>query len=107
MNQSTICVAHVLCLPLPFPHPHPAAILTSHPPTHALLQAPLETPLQPGATFGGLLDLRPQQGQQAMVVHQVSIMLETEEVSVFVCCVCRVACGCRPFSCMMHHRCTQ
>jgi hypothetical protein len=53
-------------------------------------QAPLDSPLQPGATFGGVIDLRPQQQlphgsrQQhvpaALQCHQLVVMLETEEV---------------------------
>ncbi|GFH18660.1 hypothetical protein HaLaN_15500, partial [Haematococcus lacustris] len=60
--------------------------------------APLDTPLQPGATFGGLLDLRPQPGPPGgpqapapgpglpaapaagqLLCHQLVILLETEE----------------------------
>jgi hypothetical protein len=61
-------------------------------------QAPLDSPLQPGATFGGLLDLRPQQqapqgsrphlAPQALQCHQLVVMLETEEVGWWrtICC---------------------
>jgi len=45
-------------------------------------QAPLDTPLQPGSTFGGLLDLRPAGTQAPPLVqcHHIVVMLETEEV---------------------------
>lgn len=45
-------------------------------------QAPLETPLQPGATFGGLLDLRPGGPKAAELArcHHLLVMLESEEV---------------------------
>ncbi|GIL53025.1 hypothetical protein Vafri_8728 [Volvox africanus] len=53
-----------------------------------LLHAPLEVPLQPGATFGGVLDFRQplaiSMGQLStkppMICYGVAILLETEEV---------------------------
>ena len=61
------------CGPVPALHPHSL--------THFCLlrvQPPLDGHLQPGATFGGLLDLG--LGSSSSRCHQLSVMLETEEV---------------------------
>lgn len=53
-----------------------------HPVLKITLQAPLDTPLQPGATFGGLLDLRPAglKAPSAVRCNHLVVMLETEEI---------------------------
>nr|ADI46830.1 RGP1f [Volvox carteri f. nagariensis] len=65
----------------------------SHPLLRVLLHAPLEVPLQPGATFGGVLDLRrpiavgtlPLPGRLEMACYGVGVLLETEELLSPVC----------------------
>ncbi len=55
-------------------------LVTRSPPLPRSTQAPLDGPLQPGASFGGLLDLCPSTSSPPpCCCYQLSVVLETEE----------------------------